>query len=149
MLRSNKSCIDGDIATAAGAGVLTVSRAVASELPPGPLATMRYVVDSLGLTVLEPLASTLPIDSSVTWVAFCASHVRFADCPWLMSAGSTLSVTVGCGWGGGGAWTFAVTGFLAQPATSNSAAASMTTNVSNDTRDFIDLLEWSIGPASG
>src|SRR6185312_13590451 len=59
-----------------------------------------------------------------------------------MSVGLTVSVTVGCGGAGGGASTFAVTGFLAHPARNTSAAARVRTKTNNDVRDFINLLKF-------
>src|SRR5262249_52770975 len=96
--------------------------------------------DSPGFTLTEPFRSSDPSDSIVTSVAFFDSQVSFADSPLLISCGETLSVTVGCGGGGGGS-TLA-TGFLAQPAMRSIAAASVRTNTNIGARDFINFSFW-------
>src|SRR6267142_4470249 len=53
------NCSSLALAATGGGAAATVTRAVASWVRPGPFATTRYVVEASGLTVREPLASTL------------------------------------------------------------------------------------------
>lgn len=72
----------------------TVTPAVA--VPPGLVAVIVYPVVSVGDTVIEPFASTLPIPGSIVQVsAFDELHVRVDDSPYKRVSGSALRVTVG------------------------------------------------------
>src|SRR5437588_11388605 len=65
-----------------GAGAFTVTRAVAVCVPPSPFALNVYVVESVGLTCLEPLAWTVPTPwSMLTSVVFVVCQVRVVDWP--------------------------------------------------------------------
>src|SRR5262249_29952884 len=103
----------------------TVTRAVASCVPPGPLATSRYVVDWAGLTVLEPFESTLPMPSMETSLAFSVRQVSCVDCPAWMESGLAESDAVGAAGGGGGGGGGVL--FLAQPASSKSTVVKVRT----------------------
>ena len=59
-------------------------------------------MDSVGITFLEPLGSTLPMPSMVTSVAKSVVQVRVEACPAMMVLGFAVSVAVGAGAGGGG-----------------------------------------------
>src|SRR5215472_17620309 len=127
MLRLNESTMVSGGAVGGGGGGggwFTVTRAVCSAVPPGPVAVMWNVVDSVGFTVRCPLRSTLPIGSIVTEVAFSDDHVSVADCPALMVEGFTASCAVGCGGGGGGAAGAAGGCFLWQAASVTTAASA-------------------------
>jgi hypothetical protein len=98
------------------AGV-TVMRAVASFMPLSLLATRRYVVDSLGVTFIEPLGSTLPMPSMLTSLEKSVDHVNVEACPATMLLGFAVNIAVGAGAGGGGAGVGAGGFFLEQAAT--------------------------------
>src|SRR5207248_5054049 len=86
-----------------GAGAFTVTRAVAVCVPPSPFALNVYVVESVGLTCLEPLAWTVPTPwSMLTSVVFVVCQVRVVDWPLSTVSGLAVSDAVGCGGGGGG-----------------------------------------------
>ena len=86
-----------------GGAALTVTRAVASCVPPAPLATRWYVVEAAGATWREPLVSTGPMPSMLTSVAFVVCQVRVVESPALMVFGFAASDAVGgCAEGGAG-----------------------------------------------
>src|SRR5213594_3879225 len=87
---------------AAAVGALTVTRAVASCVPPAPLAVRRYVVESSGVTAFEPLVSTGPMPSILTSVALVVCQVRVVDCPFCTESGFAEREAVGAGGAGGG-----------------------------------------------
>src|SRR6266850_3401484 len=110
-----------------GGGAFTETVAAAVVEPPGPEAVMVYVVESDGVTLVEPCAVTAPtsgaIESSVASVEF---QLKFEDSPLLMEVGLACNVTVGraaAGAGAGGAGGGA-TGFLAQPKVKAAAASA-------------------------
>src|SRR5271157_3150140 len=110
---------------AAAAGV-TVMRAVASFMPLSFFATSRYVVDSLGVTFMEPLGSTLPMPSMLTSLAKSVFQVSVEACPAEIALGFAVSMAVGAGslaagGGGGGGGCF-----LAQAAASRITARAGT-----------------------
>src|SRR5262252_740285 len=78
----------------------TVTVAVAVTLPVGPVAVRVYVVVVVGLTVVEPVAATLPIPLlMLTCVAPCTTHVRVELWPaaiWFGVA-SNRTTTAACG----------------------------------------------------
>jgi hypothetical protein len=64
-----------------------------------------YVVDSVGVTGVEPSTATLPtLGSMLKSVAFVDDHVRFTLAPGFTVVGDAVSVTVGCAVGAGVAW---------------------------------------------
>src|SRR5579862_8407845 len=84
---------------------VTVTRAVAVAVPPGPFAVATYVVDSVGVTGVEPSTATLPtLGSMLTSVALVDDHVRLTLAPGLTVEGDAFNVIVGCpvgaGWSG-------------------------------------------------
>src|SRR5579864_1318401 len=93
---------------------LTVTRALASALPPGPFATNSYVVESLGFTVRVPDAETVPRPLMVIEFALLVLQLNCALWPCSISAGVAVSDAVGVG--GGGVGGIALACFLAQPA---------------------------------
>src|SRR6267142_6076809 len=108
-----------------GGGAFTETVAVALAEPPGPVAVMVYVVESEGVTLVEPWAVTSPTSGAIeSCVASVEFQLRVADSPLLMELGLACSVTVGRaaagggGGGGGGGATF----FLAQPKAKTAAA---------------------------
>jgi hypothetical protein len=102
-------------AAGGGGGCVTVSRVVASCVPPAPLAVKRYVVDWVGDTVCEPLAGTAPTPSIETSVALVVCQFSEADPPTRMSVGSTEIEAVGAGGGGGRGGGAGATFFLQAP----------------------------------
>jgi hypothetical protein len=77
-------------------GTLTVTRAVELAEPPGPLAVMVYVVESDGVTFVEPSAVTVPTSGAmVSCVALVEVQLSVEESPLLMEVGSAESVTVG------------------------------------------------------
>src|SRR5215472_8674388 len=116
-------CSKGVAAGAAGgaaAGAFTETTAVAVEEPPGPVAVIVYVVESEGVTFVEPSAVTVPTPGSIeSCVASVEFQVRVEDSPLLTVVGLACNVTVGragagaAAGGGGGGVTF-----LLQPTTS-------------------------------
>src|SRR6202007_2874339 len=79
-------------------------RTVASALPPGPLAVMAYVVESAGVTVVEPCGVTAPTSGLMeALVASVVVQVSLADSPLLMVVRSAEMLTVGLAAAGGGA----------------------------------------------
>src|SRR5271165_4744502 len=101
---------------AAAAGV-TVMRAVASFMPLSFLATSRYVVDSLGVTFIEPLGSTFPIPSMLTSLAKSVFQVSVEAWPATIAFGLAVSIAVGAGAAGGGTGAGAGGFFLEQAVT--------------------------------
>src|ERR1700678_2877225 len=88
-----------------GAAAPTVTRAVAVPLPPGPVAVIVYVVESVGFTGVEPCTATLPTPGSISAsVASVEVHERVVESPLLMVEGDAESVTVGCAAGAGAAF---------------------------------------------
>ncbi len=100
----------------------TVTRTLASAVPPDPVATAVYVVEFRGLITLVPEPGTVPMPPSrVTEDAFSDFHVRVVDCPLVIVDGDadrdTFGVGGGAGLAGGGSTTLAAgcgTAFLAQ-----------------------------------
>src|SRR5882757_805051 len=108
------------MSSSAGAGacaVRTVTRTVASVLPPSPFAVRWKSVELVGATVCVPFVLTGPMPSIVTEVAFVVRQFRTTDWPASTEVGSALMVAVGAGieagGGGGGGGGGAV--FLWQP----------------------------------
>ena len=106
-----------------------MTRAVDSCVPPGPLAIRRKVVESVGLTLADPLGSTL-LGPSVTSVAFVVCQVRVVDWPFSMVFGFAERDAVGAAAGGGGGGGGAgVTFFLHAP--SSIMAAKVIINIAH------------------
>src|SRR5208283_1767877 len=109
---ANSSCSVrfGAVACSGGGAALTVTRAVASCVPPAPFAIRWYVVEVAGETWREPLVSTGPMPSMLTSVAPVVCHVRVVDSPALIVLGFAASEAVGAcavgGAGGGGGGNF-------------------------------------------
>src|SRR5437899_8290245 len=78
-----------------GAGCATVTRAVASRVPPGPFAMRRYVVEPLGVTDCEPLGCTAPTPSMLTSFALSVCQVSCVACPGCTLAGFDVRVALG------------------------------------------------------
>jgi len=63
-------------------GALTVTRAVEFAEPPGPLAVIVYVVESAGVTFVEPSAVTVPTSGAmVSCVALVEVQLRVESRP--------------------------------------------------------------------
>ena len=86
-------------------------------MPVSFFATRRYVVDSVGVTFVAPLGSTLPMPSMVTSLAKSVDHDRRAAWPGAMVLGFAVNVAVGAGADGGGIGVGGVGFFLLQAAT--------------------------------
>src|SRR5271157_6206088 len=79
-----------------GGGFVTMTRAVGRCVPPGPVAVSVYVVESCGVTDVEPCAWTLPTPGSKSSsVTFCEDQRNVTDWPFSTVAGSALSEAVG------------------------------------------------------
>src|SRR5215472_5357955 len=111
---------------AGAGGAATVTRALEVADPPGPLAVMVYVVESVGVTLVEPCGATVPTSgATVSCVALVEDQLNVEVSPLLMDVGLACRVTVGCAAGGGAAGGGAcATGFLLQP-TSRAAATAV------------------------
>jgi hypothetical protein len=78
-------------------------RTLESVFPPAELAVIVYVVDSVGVTVVEPCGVTAPTSGAIeTFVASAVVHVSFTDSPLLMESRSALIDAVGFAAAGGG-----------------------------------------------
>ena len=67
----------GDAEMLTDTGSTTVTLALSVAVPDGPVAVMVYVVVTIGETLMEPVADTVPIPWSIlTDVAFRESHVN-------------------------------------------------------------------------
>ncbi len=80
----------------------TVTRTLASTMPPSPLATRWKLVELDGETVWVPLTLTWPMPSMVTMVALVVRQFRTTDWPRSMAAGSAVMVAVGAAHGDAG-----------------------------------------------
>ena len=81
-----------------GPELFTVTNAVASPVPPAPVAVKWKVVVTDGVICMEPVAATTPMPPSMeTLVAFVVCHVNVAVCPALIVAGSIVKEAVGAG----------------------------------------------------
>ena len=79
-------------------GSVTVIVTVAEAVPPEPVATMVYVVVSVGDIDIEPLAPTEPMPGSITQLsAWVELQVRVEDSPKKIASGSALMLTEGKG----------------------------------------------------
>src|SRR5271168_2885523 len=115
-------------ATWAGAvgatGTRTVTRTLASVVPPSPFAVRWKLVELDGDTVWVPLRLTSPMPSMVTAVAFWLRQLRTTDWPRSMASGSAVIVAVGAAGGvaaGPREAGFTPLAFLWQPVTAPSA----------------------------
>ena len=80
--------IDGLAANVILGTSMTVTVACALENPPVPTAVRVYVVVSVGVTEVEPLAGFAPMPLSIeTEVEFVTDHVSVADEPAMTVAG--------------------------------------------------------------
>ena len=79
--------------------MVTVTRAVAVCVPPGPFAISVYVVESAGVACREPLACTAPIPSMLISVALAVCQVSVVDRPFSTVSGLALSDAVGAAGG--------------------------------------------------
>src|SRR5215469_8076411 len=106
MFCENNCALPSVVAPVGGAAAcVTVTRAVASVVPLSFFATRRYVVDSVGVTRVEPLGSTLPIPSMLISLAKSVFQVRVEASPALIVLGFVVNMAVGAGGlaaGGGG-----------------------------------------------
>jgi hypothetical protein len=73
------------------------------------------VVESLGVTLCDPLADTAPIPVMLTSVAFVVCQVRVVDWPLSTVLGFAVSEAVGAAGGGGGGGGGGATFFLQAP----------------------------------
>jgi hypothetical protein len=88
---------------AGGAVGDTVILTLASAEPPGPLAAMLYVVDSVGVTAVEPSGATLPTPGErFKSVAFVEVQLSVTAVPLCTNFEEALMVTVGAGDAGAG-----------------------------------------------
>src|ERR1039458_396936 len=85
--------------TMGATGTRTVTRMLASVVPPSPLATMWKLVEVVGETVWVPLGLTVPMPSMVMAVASVVRQLRTTDWPRSMASGSALRDAVGAGVG--------------------------------------------------
>ncbi len=131
--KNSESLIAGGGGGVASGGAVTVTRASATALPPGPVALAMKVVDTEGPMVRLPEASTVPTPLSiVTVVALEEFQERVVDCPLSIADGDALREIVGAGAGGaggGGGVSLATGGggavtFFPQPAPETSKASS-------------------------
>src|ERR1700684_3488218 len=76
-------------------GTRTVTRTLASVVPPSPLAVRWKLVELEGETVWVPLATTSPRPSMVMTVAFWVRQLRTTDWPRSMARGSAVMLAVG------------------------------------------------------
>src|ERR1700742_3055365 len=76
-------------------GTLTVTRTLASVVPPSPLATRWKLVEVEGETVWVPLALTGPMPSMETEVASVVRQLSTTDWPRSMARGSAVRFAVG------------------------------------------------------
>src|SRR5262249_49942647 len=124
----------------------TVTRTVASAEPPGPLAVIVYVVESPGVTFVEPSGATAPTSGEIeSCVAFVEDQLSVVASPLFSDVGFACSVTVGrAGAGGGGGGGVCLTGFL-QPAVSIAAKHALSSTARNkgpETFFMLVLLDW-------
>ena len=116
-------------------GTRTVTRTVASVVPPSPFAVMWNSVEFEGDTVWVPFRLTGPMPSMVTEVAFWLRQLSTTDWPKSMARGSAVMVAVGAGAASAGAGPrvlgFTPLAFLWQPVT-----AASVTKVATKTRDL-------------
>src|SRR3984885_8228234 len=83
-------------AGAAGtSGTRTVTRTLASVVPPSFLATRWKLVELEGETVWVPLTGTSPIPSMLTLAALALRQLRTTDWPRSMESGSAVIDAVG------------------------------------------------------
>src|SRR5271156_4228166 len=116
----------------AGAAAPSVTRAVAVALPPGPVAVIVYVVESVGFTGVDPCSATLPTPGSMSAsVASVEVQLSVTVSPLFTVVGVAFSVTVGCAevGAGAGAGCDVATCFL-QPPKNPSTAMKPNANVS-------------------
>ena len=85
--------------TMGATGTRTVTRTLASVVPPSPLAMRWKLVEVDGETVWVPLTLTGPMPSMVTDVALVVRQLRTTDWPRSMASGSAVRVAVGAGVG--------------------------------------------------
>ncbi len=81
------------------------------------------MVDSAGVTLREPLASTAPMPSRLTSVAFSVRQLKVVDCPDSMTLGFAESDAVGAAAGGGGGGGGGASFFLHAPSVRMTASA--------------------------
>src|ERR1039457_6608726 len=115
--------------TAGATGTRTVTRTLASVVPPSPLATRWKLVEVDGETVWVPLMLTGPMPSMDTEVALVVRQLRTTDWPRSMASGSAVRTAVGAGVGavsvGAVLAGFTGAGVLWHPAMAAIANASM------------------------
>src|SRR5579875_2303531 len=78
-------------------GTRTVTRTLASVVPPSPLATRWKLVEFAGETVCVPLTATSPMPSIDTLVALVVRQFNTTDWPRSIASGSAVRVAVGAG----------------------------------------------------
>ena len=85
--------------TVGATGTRTVTRTLASTVPPSPLAVRWKLVEVEGETVCVPLTLTVPMPSIDTAVASVVRQFSTTDWPRSIASGSAVSVAVGAGVG--------------------------------------------------
>ena len=75
----------------------TVTRTLASAVPPSPLAVRWKLVEVDGETVWVPLTLTGPMPSMDTDVALVVRQLRTTDWPRSIASGSAVRLAVGAG----------------------------------------------------
>src|ERR1019366_2320849 len=83
--------------TVGGAGTRTVTRTLASVVPPSPLATRWKLVELEGETVCVPLILIGPMPSMDTEVASVVRQLSTTDWPRSIESGSAVRFAVGAG----------------------------------------------------
>src|SRR5579859_2053385 len=87
---------------AAGGGWVTLTRAVARVVPPGPVAVSVYVVESSGDIDVEPAAATRPPPGSRSRLAaFMEVQTSVTEWPFSTLPGSARRLISGAGGAGG------------------------------------------------
>src|ERR1017187_6681784 len=83
--------------TLGATGTRTVTRTLASVVPPSPLATRWKLVELDGETVWVPLTLTGPMPSIDTDAALVVRQLRTTDWPRSTASGSAVRLAVGAG----------------------------------------------------
>src|SRR6185437_7290286 len=89
------SALEVSVGATGACGTRTVTRTLASAVPPSPLAVRWKLVEVEGETVCVPLTATGPMPSMVTLVASVVRQLRTTDWPRSMASGSAVRFAVG------------------------------------------------------
>src|SRR5271154_5477884 len=132
-----------EVGVVTGVPAPIVTRAVAVALPPGPVAVIVYVVDSVGFTGVEPCNATLPTPGSISAsVASVDVQLSVTVSPLFTDVGDALSETVGCADVGAGAAVGCelATCFLQPPRNPKTAINPNANVICRELRTCIDCL---------